>query len=166
MARLGTPAPSLTLGWTVALAAVVTLAALAVAPPLLGPEAGAATRHAFAGVCHQIPERSFHLAGGPVALCHRCSGVLAGLLLGVMVAPGLGGTLLAGIRSRGQGAWLVAAALPTALDWALGALGWWSNTPGSRAVTGAVFGIAAGAILAANLLAPRRSPSPSLTHSV
>ena len=153
-------------GWTVALAGVAGLAVLAVLPPIIGGEAGAVLHHAFAAVCHQIPERTPHLAGGPIALCHRCSGILAGLLVGVAAAPSLGGTMVEGIVRSRQGLALVLSGLPTAIDWALGATGVWANTPLSRMLTGAMFGIAAGLILGANLLAvPRSSLSPTLTDA-
>lgn len=35
-------------------------------------------------VCHQIPARSFHLAGQPLPLCARCTGIYLGALLGIM----------------------------------------------------------------------------------
>ena len=153
-------------GWTVALAGVAGLAVLAVLPPIIGGEAGAVLHHAFAAVCHQIPERTPHLAGGPIALCHRCSGILAGLLVGVAAAPSLGGTMVEGIVRSRQGLALVLSGLPTAIDWALGATGVWANTPLSRMLTGALFGIVAGLILGANLLTvPRPSLSPTLTDA-
>lgn len=162
MTRPGT----LPVGWAVALCAVGTLAVLAVIPPVLGGDAGAMLHHAFAAVCHQMPERSLHLHGGPIALCHRCLGILGGLLLGLAALPGLGASVARAVARGGQVQWLVLAALPTSLDWALGALGIWSNTPASRMLTGALFGVVAGAILGANLLAPTRAtpvshPTPS-----
>lgn len=154
----------LSLGWSVALGAVGTLAVLAVLPPLVGGEAGALVRGAFSTVCHQLPDRTPHLHGGPIALCHRCAGVLAGLLAGVALAPLAGAARLRYVARAGQFGWLVLAGVPTALDWALGASGLWANTPASRVLTGALFGLVAGGILAANLLTPRvrRPLSPSL----
>ena len=38
--------------------------------------------------------------------------------------------------------------VPVAADWALGALGIWANTPLSRTLTGGLFGLAAGVVLA------------------
>lgn len=148
------------LGWAVALGATLALAALAAVPALAGGGLGEAVRRAFSALCHQIPERSPHLAGSPVALCHRCSGVLAGLVLGIAVAPALARGLRQRIARGAQAGWLVAAALPTAVDWLLGATGVWANTPASRLVTGALFGLAAGVILGANLLAAPRPLPP------
>ena len=162
MTRPGT----LTVGWAVALSAVGTLAVLSVIPPILGGDAGAMLHHAFSAVCHQMPERSLHLHDGPIALCHRCSGILVGLLAGLAALPGLGPSVAQAVARGTQIQWLVLAALPTAADWAVGALGVWSNTPASRLTTGALFGVIAGAILGANLLAPTRAvpvshPTPS-----
>lgn len=153
--------PRFPLGWLVALGAASTLVVAAVLPPVVGGEAGHVLRHAFSVVCHQIPERSPHLAGGPVALCHRCSGVLLGLVAGLAMAPGLGRGALDRVASSAQGRWVALAVVPMALDWALGALGLWANTPLSRSLTGTLFGVVAGAVLAANLLAVRSS-SPTL----
>jgi len=41
----------------------------------------------FHPVCHQIPERSVHCFGQPLAVCHRCLGLYAGFLLGLLVLP-------------------------------------------------------------------------------
>ena len=147
-------------GWAVALAGAAALAALAASPPLLGGHAGAWVHHAFSAVCHQVPERSPHLAGGAIALCHRCSGILAGLVLGVGLAPLLGGRLLTRVHRSAQGRWLLAALAPTAVDWALGATGVWANVPASRVSTGLVFGLAAGVVLGANLLHARAPSHP------
>ena len=158
---MSAPRP-LSLGWTVALSGATALAVLALLPPVVGGEVGAALHHAFGAVCHQLPERSPHLAGGPIALCHRCFGVAVGLAAGVAAAPALSASLRQRVRGSAQGRWLIVAALPTALDWSLGALGVWANTPASRGLTGAVFGLVAGAVLAVNLLhAPARG-APAL----
>lgn len=36
------------------------------------------------GVCHQIPERTIHLAGQALPLCARCSGIYLGAMLGFL----------------------------------------------------------------------------------
>ena len=79
-------------------------------------------------VCHQIPERSFRTAGEPLAVCHRCTGLYVGFLLGLIAVP----------RWHRMRRWLldkparvVAFSLPLALDWSLTI-----NTPASRFVTG------------------------------
>lgn len=144
-------------GWTFAVGGVAVLALLAVLPPVIGGEVGAVLYRGFSAACHQIPERSPHLAGGPIALCHRCSGILAGFLLGLALIPLAAPASRAAICRGRQGLWLLLSVAPTAIDWALGASGLWANTPASRVLTGMLFGLTAGVILGANLLAPRRS---------
>lgn len=78
----------------------------------------------FAPVCHQIAERSFHLDGHPLAVCHRCFGFYVGFTLGLAVLPFVH-------RFRD---WLLDRPrrilfflAPTAIDWLLPV-----NTPASR----------------------------------
>lgn len=152
-------------GWTLAVAVGFGLVGLAASPAFLGAEAGAAVRHAFSAVCHQIPDRTPHVSGEALALCHRCSGMVVGLALGILGAPGLGPGRLGAIARSPQAGWLGVAVAPTAIDWALGATGVVVNTPASRLLTGAVFGLAAGLILGANLLGASNRRAPVLTPS-
>jgi uncharacterized membrane protein len=46
---------------------------------------------AFDLVCHQIPERSFFLGDHQLAVCHRCAGLYAGGLIGLLALPWLPG---------------------------------------------------------------------------
>ncbi len=41
----------------------------------------------FDPICHQISERSFHVAGHALAVCHRCSGLYVGFSLGLLLVP-------------------------------------------------------------------------------
>lgn len=150
----------LTTGWATAALIAVGVVALAASPALLGFEGGALVREAFAPFCHQMPSRSPHLHGASFALCHRCFGIVSGLALGVLAGPLLGARLgrLANLPPL---AVLGVAALPTSADWLLGATGVWANTGASRLATGAVFGVAAGLLLAAAFCAPRPSLTPA-----
>jgi uncharacterized membrane protein len=118
------------------------MAALIVAAPLLGerPEAGW-IRVLFAPLCHQKPDRSFHLAGAALPVCQRCAGIYAGLLIGGLAPASL--LAAAGVRRR---AVALAAAAPILIDAGLGLAGLWSGTPASRAATGLLFGTAAAAL--------------------
>lgn len=154
-----TPAvPAPTRPWAFAAAALVGLAGVVSAAPLLGG-VGEGVRFAFSHVCHQIPERSLWVGGGPVALCHRCFGVLGGLVVAVAAGPLMPG--LRRTRNVRAGRWLTLALVPGAIDWLLGAMGVWANTPASRLATGALFGAVAGLVLAESLLAPRAPASPT-----
>lgn len=62
-----------------------------VASPTWG--AGAAVvRRVGAQICHQRPDRSFHVAGHPMAVCGRCTGLYVSGAVGLLAA------LLAGSR--------------------------------------------------------------------
>ncbi len=150
---------SLTLGWTVASAGAFALVGLAVLPAVVEGEGGDVVFRAFSFVCHQFPERSLHVHGAPVALCHRCLGIASGFALGLASAPLLAPRLRQWIARGAQARWLALAVLPTALDWVVGALGVWTNTPASRMLTGALFGAVAGVVLACNLLVTARASS-------
>ncbi len=113
---------------TAAVAAGCCLAiGVVVAAPLVAASGGRAATflyEVFAPVCHQIVERSFHLAGHPLAVCHRCFGFYVGFTLGLGVLP-----LLRPVRDwlldRPRRILLFLA--PTAIDWLLPL-----NTPMSR----------------------------------
>ena len=157
--------PNVTIGWLVGIGTTAVVVVAAALPPVLEDPASGLLHNAFSSICHQLPERSIHIGGDSVALCHRCTGILLGLWAGLLGAIGLW-TALEAVRSSRQGLWLAVCLVPTAVDWALGASGVWANTPTSRMLTGAVFGIAAGLILAANLLAPRPRPNLAPSHAV
>lgn len=65
----------------VALAVIVILLGTVLSPSSL---LGKADRVGYA-VCHQIPERSFLLAGRPLPLCARCTGTFLGATLGLVI---------------------------------------------------------------------------------
>ncbi len=81
------------MGWTVAAAAVLWAAAVVAAPGLARLSGGAAAVLYAVGslICHQLPERSFHLAGAQLPVCARCLGLYVGGAVGAslwMVASG------------------------------------------------------------------------------
>lgn len=106
---------------------------------------------AGAVVCHQLPERSFVLAGRQLPVCARCTGLYVGVALG----------LVGWLAARRMRAWfaiaeprrvlmaLLMAAVPTAVSWATGMLEIWDGTNWTRAVLALPLGITAGAMAAA-----------------
>jgi uncharacterized membrane protein len=100
----------------------------------------------FSGICHQIPDRSFALFGYPLPVCHRCSGIYAGLFLGCFV-------VLRGIhRNTAVRRYLVLASIITlALDAIAPVMGLWNNSALSRFSTGLLFGIMASLIVVRGL---------------
>jgi uncharacterized membrane protein len=63
-------------------------------------------------VCHQRPERSFHIHGHQLAVCARCTGLYVSALAGGLCALALGAVTMSPSRAR---LWLAVAALPTLL---------------------------------------------------
>ena len=126
-------------GWAAAAGLAALFAALIVGAPLLRAggfqTAAGAAYAAFALVCHQMDERSFHLLGFKLAVCARCLGLYVGVLLGALLYP----LARRDLPARG---WLLAAAVPTSLDFALGFFGLWENTHASRFLTALPLGIA------------------------
>lgn len=92
---------------------------------------------AFSHLCHQIPERSFFIAGHQFAVCARCLGLYAGFTAATLCYP-----LLRSLRRTDTPArkWLFLAAAPLGIDFALGYFGIWENTHLSRFITGALLG--------------------------
>lgn len=119
------------------LLALLWLAAI-VAVPLLPPLVSAVVYAAGSVVCHQIPERSFHLGASQLAVCARCLGIYAGGAGGAVV------TALAlrlpvrvpTVTTKRVRALLAVAVLPTVVTVVLEMLGLWSPTNEVRALAG------------------------------
>lgn len=108
----------------------------------------------FGHFCHQIPERSFHVAGEPFAVCARCFGIYAGFLAGVACFPWWRRAAQKYFPSRW---WLLAALLPMCLDVALEFFGMWKNTHTSRVITGAILGVVAAVYVVPGLIDARET---------
>ena len=93
----------------------------------------------FSYLCHQIPERSFHIENHEFAVCSRCFGVYFGLLAGFIIYP-----LFRSIEETEPlpRFWLFLSLVPIAIDWLLGVFRIWENTFVSRFSTGMILGIA------------------------
>jgi uncharacterized membrane protein len=128
-------------GWWVLLAlTLLILGAVFAAPVLLAHgviQPANLIYRIFSFLCHQIPERSFHLEGHPLGVCARCTGIYGGFAVGVLSYPVFRSLRKADSPSR---LWLVAACVPIAVDFSLGFFGIWENTHLSRFSTGAIFG--------------------------
>jgi uncharacterized membrane protein len=127
--------------WCIAIAVVACWVLAIVAPPLLasnGANAQAAPFYRFFSfICHQIPERSFHILEHQLAVCSRCFGVYFGLLTGLVAYP-----LIRGVDDIEPlpRIWLFASMVPIAIDWSLGVFGIWENNHASRFITGLILG--------------------------
>src|SRR6185295_8285985 len=77
--------------WLFAAAVSVGLLSLIIGAPLAlstGHQFWALTiYHSFSYLCHQIPERSFFIAGHKFAVCSRCTGLYAGFAVAAVLYP-------------------------------------------------------------------------------
>lgn len=92
----------------------------------------------FRYLCHQIPERSFHIENHAFAVCSRCFGVYFGLFAGFVIYPFVRSLENTEPLSR---FWLFLSLVPISIDWLLGVFGIWENTFLSRLFTGTILGI-------------------------
>ena len=93
----------------------------------------------FSYLCHQIPERSFHIENHSFAVCSRCFGVYFGLFAGFIIYLFFRSIEETEPLPR---IWLFLSLVPIAIDWLLGVFGIWENTFLSRFFTGMILGIA------------------------
>ena len=129
--------------WTIGLVVVFAWVLLIVCLPVVKANGLIAISsplyHFFSFICHQIPERSFHIAGEQFAVCSRCFGVYFGLLFGFAIYP-----LWRSVEEIEplRRFWLFASLIPMSVDWALTFFGIWENTQLSRFLTGSIVGVA------------------------
>jgi uncharacterized membrane protein len=128
-----------------ALAALIWLGLLILGPALPVPLAGllyALGSH----ICHQRPERSFHLFSAQLPVCARCVGIYAGAAAGLLftLKPFLPGRL-SSVSSRTL---LSAGATPTLMTVIMEWSGLWSGSNSVRAVAGAALGVAVALVVA------------------
>ena len=127
--------------WAGVASIALGLVGLIIGAPLAQSTAHEATAftiyRAFSYLCHQLPERSFYLAGHQFAVCARCTGLYAGF-----AAASLGYPLVRSLKRTDTPArrWLLLAAAPMAIDVGLDMLGVWKNTHLSRLMTGILLG--------------------------
>jgi len=109
-----------------------------------------AVYHAGSLVCHQRPERSFHLAGAQLPVCARCFGLYLSGAVGLLVASRRRGSISAATSRL----LLVMAALPIAVTVALEWLGLIHTTNIVRMLTGLPLGFAAAVVIVRSLARP------------
>lgn len=93
----------------------------------------------FSVLCHQMPERSFHVFDHQFAVCSRCFGVYFGLVFGFIIYP-----LMRDLEEIEPFPrfWLFLSLIPIGIDWSLGMFGIWENNHLSRFLTGLILGTA------------------------
>ena len=129
----------------IAAAAAAWLALLVLAPA--APAGLAAVLYAVGSqICHQRPERSFHLLGAQLPVCARCLGIYAGAVAGCAVA--LSARVRRHVSLAAPRTLLVAGAIPTALTLAAEWSGAWSGSNTVRAAAGIPLGVAVALVVA------------------
>ena len=124
----------------IAIVVVIAWVTLVVTAPQL-PSSLAALIYAFGSlVCHQRPERSFHLAGAQLPVCARCLGIYAGVALGLLA------------RSRrilvfGPVIAIIGVALPTVATLVVEWTGLWNPGNPIRAAAGTLLGAGVAAVV-------------------
>ncbi len=132
-ARLG-------LGYALYLLAIALWVLAIVAAPLMAPSpilrpASGLIYSIGSGVCHQNPDRSFHLWGQPLAVCARCTFIYLGVLLSSAAFP------LLRVRGPPKVRYLLVAASPLVLDAGTQLVGLRESSNTIRAMTGLLFGL-------------------------
>lgn len=136
-------------GWLIAITVSTVLVGLVLSPPFLSESIRPWVMELFAGVCHQLPGRSFHIDAVPLAVCQRCFGIYAAFPMAGILFWTVGGAWP--FSSRTAPLVLLASGLPALFDWGGEIAGFWSNTPVSRLSTGLVLGLVAGYFFTAAL---------------
>lgn len=99
-------------------------------------------------VCHQRPERSFHLAGVQLPVCARCLGLYASGAFGAVVACAAAADRSLEIRPVRDTRWALAiASIPTALTLLSEWSGLWYPSGAARAFAAVPLGAVAGWVL-------------------
>ncbi len=122
---------------TLGLTVVMLIVAAPIAAAQGHPGFASTIYKTFSYLCHQIPERSFHLANHPFAVCSRCTGLYAGLAFATLAYP-----LVRSLKQTDPPRiiWLILATVPLAIDFLLGYFAIWQNNHFSRFTTGALLG--------------------------
>jgi uncharacterized membrane protein len=89
----------------------------------------------FSIFCHQIPDRSFSFLGYSLPVCHRCSGIYLGLLLGSLIE-----NRFAHRSPQARRKWVLAACAPMLFDAILSYSALWHGSGNLRFLTGLWFG--------------------------
>lgn len=130
----------------VAISAAAVVLLMALLTPIVPAGVSEMLMSAYAFVCHQMPARSPVIDGTQVAVCYRCLGIYSGLIVGAFVYPPILSHMQ--LLMRRAGPIILASLAVPGIDWLGDVAGLWTNTPASRIITGAVFGITAGVYFA------------------
>jgi len=127
--------------WLIVSTGTLLFVSMIVAAPLLAAghqdNIAGTIYHSFGLLCHQLPERSFFIAGQKFAVCSRCTGLYFGFAGTLLFYPLLKSLRRTDLPSR---KWLIITAIPLLIDFSLTFLGIWENTHATRFLTGLLLG--------------------------
>lgn len=106
---------------------------------------GQFTYELFSGVCHQIPDRTYHLNGQPMAVNSRCFGIFLGMFISWCLIPVYKNLNIK--RSAAVTVLLFAAGLQI-IDYIGNLMQLWENTNHSRAALGGFLGLVSFTVIA------------------
>lgn len=106
---------------------------------------GQLTYELFSGVCHQIPDRTYHINGQPMAVNSRCFGVFLGMFISWSLIPVYKNLNIK--RSAAVAILLFAAGLQI-IDYIGNLMQLWENTNHSRAALGGLLGLVSFSVIA------------------
>ena len=99
-------------------------------------------------VCHQLPDRSFHISGIQFPVCARCTGLYLGAAMGMVALGAAPSISISFSRARRL---LIVTAIPTVLTLATAWLGVWDPPNAVRASLALPLGFSVGAVVMAVL---------------
>lgn len=109
----------------------------------------------FSHVCHQFPDRSWHIQGIPLPVCSRCTGIYNGLFAGLVVF-----SLFSAFVNRFKYYFVrmfLFSSLILILDGIANFIGIWQSVDYIRTLIGFLGGMMTGSVLIHALLIPRKS---------
>jgi uncharacterized membrane protein len=102
------------------------------------PDVSSALYACYEPICHQIDARSFHIEGGKLAVCARCSSIYLAFLFALVAYPLFRRLSEQSVPSK---FWLVAGIAPMVADVTLNVFGLHGSTLLTRAVSGGLLGL-------------------------
>lgn len=124
---------------------------------LWGTTGAVAERHwtekMFFGICHQLPDRTYSVDGVLMAVNTRCFGIFLGIVVGWIAIPFIG---KCATDKRWPVNLLLLAVILQVFDYFGNLIELWHNTNHSRALLGALFGVAL-SVSVSDLFAKRKT---------
>lgn len=134
---------ALAVGWAVAIVSAPLIRASVEGE--LATRLAALTYAIGALVCHQLPDRSFHLAGAQLPVCARCTALYLSGAIGLLAWT----AWRAPATRRSFRLAIVALGTPAAITYVMNVAGVWDATNAVRAIASAPLGLVLGAVVAA-----------------